>query len=324
MSEASSNQLKLDCIVEIAYKPLKEKGEDAFAYCFDAPMLHGQAVFDGCGGSGSWKYAESKDATGAFVSSHQMAKAFIDWFKTVDSDKCRKVQEMRTSFQEMAWHELNRLTNQCAPMRVSGSLVRSFPCTASVALMTETENCLSVVALNCGDSRVYFLAPQTGLVQLTVDDAEADPMESLRDSVPMTDQLNGDKRFEVKAQHVALTYPCAIICATDGMFGYLRSPMDFEFLMLSELMQSDSFAQFEQGFQNKVSAVTGDDSTCIMSFYGWGTFENVKKKLKKRFEYLSEVVHGLDVAMNTGYLEHELERVWQEYRRQTLFNEMQV
>ena len=325
MAETRRNQLKLDCFIEIVYKPLKEKGEDAFSYTFEAPAIHGQAVFDGCGGSGSWKYAEFKNATGAFVASHQMAKAFLEWFRAIDASKLQRTQELRASFQDMAWRELNRLKEQCAPMGVSGSLVKSFPCTASIALMAETENCLSVTTLNCGDSRVYFLAPETGLVQLTVDDADGnpDPMESLRDSAPMTDQLNGDKPFDVKAQHIALTYPCAVICATDGMFGFLRSPMDFEFLILQELMRADSFAQFEQSLQNKISAVTGDDSTCIMSFYGWGTLDNVKKKLKKRFEYMYGIVRALDAAMEAGRLDDELARVWREYRVQTIFNEMQ-
>lgn len=326
MHDSKLNPSKLDCIIEIAYKPLKEKGEDAFSYSFESQSLHGQAVFDGCGGSGSWKYSEFKDATGAFVASHHMSKAFLDWFSTVDPDKCQRNQGIRESFQEMAWHELNKLKNQCAPMRVSGSLVKSFPCTASIALMTACENYLAVTALNCGDSRVYFLTPQTGLVQLTVDDAEGnpDPMESLRDSAPMTDQLNGDKKFDVKARYVALTYPCTVICATDGMFGYLRSPMDFEYLILDELMRADSFAQFEQSFQNKIATVTGDDSTCIMSFYGWGTLENIKRRLKKRHECVSEIIRSLDASMATDTLYSELERVWREYRIQTLFDEMQV
>ena len=70
----------LECIVEIVHKPLGEKGEDAFAYSFEKDTVHTQAVFDGCGGSGSWQYAEFKNATGAFVSAQSMAKAYLDWF----------------------------------------------------------------------------------------------------------------------------------------------------------------------------------------------------------------------------------------------------
>lgn len=63
------DQPTLDCYLEIVHKPLKEKGEDAFAYNFESDAVHYQAVFDGCGGSGSWQYAEYKNATGAFSGS---------------------------------------------------------------------------------------------------------------------------------------------------------------------------------------------------------------------------------------------------------------
>ena len=207
-------------------------------------------------------------------------------------------------------------------MKVSGSMVKSFPCTASIAITIPKDDYLSVTTLNVGDSRVYFLAPNTGLVQLTVDDSEEDPLESLRSNAPMTDMLNADNPFQIEHRQLCLTYPCAIITATDGVFGYVRSPMDFEYMVLNSIMHSESFNQFENTFKDEIIKVTGDDSTCIISFYGWGSFEAVKRKLSKRYSYVRSIIDSLDTAMEAGTLDAALETVWREYRKQTVYDEM--
>ena len=324
LNPKQSKQKGLDCVVEIAYKPLGEKGEDAFAYSFEEKSVHTQAVFDGCGGSGSWQYAEYNNATGAFISAQSMAKAYLEWFNAVSGDIVNDSKQAAASFQKMAQDVLVNLKSKCAAMKVSGSLVKAFPCTASVALMSIAEDTLSLTTLNIGDSRIYCMGP-LGLIQLTVDDSEGnpDPLESLRESAPLSDMLNADKAFSIKARHFSLGYPCAIICASDGIFGFLRSPMDFEYLLLKTLMDSNSVAQYENKLQEKIVEVTGDDSTCIMSFYGWGSFENIKKQMSSRYQYISSVVQALNEAMETGTFNSVLEEKWATYKKQTLINEMQ-
>lgn len=315
----------LDCIVEIVHKPLREKGEDSFAYSFEKDNLHTQAVFDGCGGSGSWQYAEFKNSTGAFIAAQSMAKAHLEWFKSLNPATVKDSVQVERSFHSMANQVLSNLKRNCAPMKISGSLVKSFPCTASVAITAPNGDYLSLTTLNVGDSRVYFLSPQTGLVQLTVDDTQGDPdpLESLWDSAPMSDMLNADNPFVIKCRQLSLTYPCAVITATDGVFGYFRSPMDFEFILLDAIMHSNSFAQFESSMKERIVKVTGDDSTCIISLYGWNSFENVKKKLAKRFDYVSTIVSQLEEATKQGMVDEALKDIWKEYRKQTLFDEMQ-
>lgn len=315
----------LDSFVEVVHKPLGEKGEDSFAYSFEKESVHTQAVFDGCGGAGSWQYAEYKKATGAFISAQSMAKAYLEWFNNVLPTVENEADRIRDSFHNRASQVLSDLKRSCAPMKISGTLVKSFPCTVSAALMAPGDHQLSLLALNAGDSRVYFLTPQTGLVQLTVDDSEGDPdpLESLRDSAPMSDMLNADNPFIIKHRQLVLPYPCSVLTASDGIFGYFRSPMDFEYVLLDALMRSDSFARFEEILKEAVVKVTGDDSTCIMSFYGWGSFENIRKSLYNRYKNLQAVVSSLDAAMAAGTIDDALETVWKDYRKQTLFDEMQ-
>lgn len=317
--------MKLDCVVEIVYKPLKEKGEDSFAYSFEKKELHTQAVFDGCGGAGSWQYAEYKNATGAFISAQSMARAYLDWFRTLTPEEASDPARAEQSFHRMADEVLSKLKRECAPMKISGSMVKAFPCTVSATLMTPGESGISLTTLNSGDSRIYFFSPGTGLVQLTVDDSQGnpDPLESLRDSAPMSNMLNADQPFEVRYRRLEVGLPCAIMTATDGVFGYFRSPMDFEFLLLDTMMSSDSFAQFESVFREIIVKATGDDSACIMSFYGWDSYENVKRKMAPRHEYISSVVSFLNKAEKEGRTDEALDQVWRDYKKKTLLDEMQ-
>lgn len=310
---------------EVCYKPLGDKGEDAFAYDFSRQDIHAQAVFDGCGGAGAWKYPEFKNASGAFVSAQSVAKLFLKWAEGLTVSSLQRPQNVAQDFHDKAKRLLEALKQDCAPMGVSGSLVKSFPCTASVALSTVGKNnSISLTALNAGDSRIYFLTPEDGLIQLTKDDSRGnpDPLQSLRDSAPLSNLLNADKEFRVTASHVVLKMPCAIICATDGAFGFLRSPMDFEYLLLKSLVQASSVADFEASFESAIREVTGDDSTLIMSFYGWNSYGRIRDKLTARLKYVEQLINAIDAAgEDRERMEEVISQQWTDYRRQTVYYE---
>ena len=84
--------MKLDHFAGVCYKPLGDKGEDAFAYDLSRSDVNALAVFDGCGGAGAWKYPEFKNATGAFVAAQKMAESFSGWaaeLKPEEKAMCR-------------------------------------------------------------------------------------------------------------------------------------------------------------------------------------------------------------------------------------------
>ncbi len=316
-----------DSVAQVCCKPRGIKGEDAFAYNLARPDVHGLAVFDGCGGAGAWKYPEFKNATGAFVAAQRMAGVFQNWFQGILPPLLSQPQLLADNFQNTAEAHLQQLKQSCAPMGVAGSLVKSFPCTAAIAMMHMSDtNRPTLTALNAGDSRVYYLTPEYGLVQLTKDDSRGEPdaLKSLRENAPLSNLLNADKPFWVVARQIQISLPCAVLCATDGIFGFVRSPMDFEYLLLKAIMDADSIASFEECFEERIREITGDDSTCLLAFYGWNSYAKIRNALKKRFEYVGRLINELNSAGNNPEAEEAMvNRQWQAYKKQTIFDEMQ-
>lgn len=308
----------------IAYKPLGDKGEDAYAFDFSRPAMHAQAVFDGCGGAGAWKYAEFKSATGAFVAAQCMARYFGDWAQSVSTEIVDVPGTAAQSFHDGADGVVHSLKKECAPMLVNGSLVKSFPCTASAALTTATESGIHVTTLNSGDSRVYAMLPGKGLLQLTRDELRGHPdaMKNLRDSAPLSNLINADKPFTVTEKHYRFGFPCAVMCATDGVFGFFRSPMDFEYRLLQCICCSDSLFKFEDYFRNEVKGITGDDSTCILSFYGWKSWENVKSTFAPRLCFVKGLIDKIDACgEDFSAAESCMEQIWRTYKETTVLVE---
>ena len=317
--------MQLGCLAEVCYKPLGEKGEDAFAYNLTRDDIHTIAVFDGCGGAGAWKYQEFKNATGAFVASQAVSNRFLSWFDSVSPAMLNDTEALANSFLEDSRSLLFNLKSFCAPMGVAGSLVKSFPCTASIAMVSQSINdTLALTALNVGDSRVYFLTPSNGLVQLTNDDSRGhpDPLDSLRDNAPLSNLLNADKPYSVKTHQVTLQYPFAVLCATDGVFGFVRSPMDFEFLLLKSLIESNSIDDFENQLKSSIIEITGDDSTCLMAFYGWNSFTEIKSGLMQRFQKIENIIQLINNAKSSSERENIIRSQWEQYKKQTVFDEM--
>jgi len=88
-----------------------------------------------------------------------------------------------------------------------------------------------------GDSRAYLLDPRAGAQQLTTDDIKsgADAMRNLTDDSVMSNCISASADFHINHRAVELEAPFVVLCATDGCYGYLPSPMHFEQLLLSTM-----------------------------------------------------------------------------------------
>lgn len=72
--------------------------------------------------------------------------------------------------------------------------------------------------------------------------------------------MSADTDFTVRHRKVELIAPFLVLAATDGCFGYLRSPMHFEHLVLAALRDTPDTDSWSAAVQAAVSAVTGDDA----------------------------------------------------------------
>jgi hypothetical protein len=159
-----------------------------------------------------------------------------------------------------------------------------------------------------GDSRAYVFE-STGARQLSTDDLR-DPGDALanlrRDSV-VSNAMSADVEFHVNYRRVQLRAPFLVICATDGCFGYVPTPMHFEHLVLSRLVSARNTEAWSSSLQTEIAAVTGDDAA--MSSLGVGAdFKEFQKLFAPRVAQLaSDVVEPLDqLSVTVARLEQEL------------------
>lgn len=110
-----------------------------------------------------------------------------------------------------------------------GSMVRKFPTTLALAYAEKEEDAIKIHLLWAGDSRVYLL-DEKGLAQLTRDDTDVeDAFENLTNDGPMNNVLSSDGNYGINYKSVLLSTPTIVFAATDGCFGYIPTPMEFEY-----------------------------------------------------------------------------------------------
>ena len=109
--------------------------------------------------------------------------------------------------------------------------------------------------------------------------------------------------------------------------------MDFEYVLLNCIMQATTLADFEELLKKRIIEVTGDDSTCIISFYGWKTFGEIQQSLSMRqnainlvncahFLQIKGLIDYIDSQKSTEESEQVMYKVWESYKKQTLLYEM--
>ncbi|MDO4417414.1 MAG: protein phosphatase 2C domain-containing protein [Eubacteriales bacterium] len=294
---------------------IEGRGEDSF-YAACTPYTAVSAVFDGCGGIGSKKYSRFSGFSGAYMSSRAISGAMHDWFHDFDGGISLDSQEIGTTMKAYfrdAVKLLHRIGDE--PSRIAGMLVRDFPSTAAVALVRKTEKGIELHCLWAGDSRIYLLDEQ-GLAQLTTDDiADRDAMHNLRADGALTNMVAADGNFSLHHRVFDLDLPAAVIAATDGCFGYLPTPMDFEDLILSALQEADGPRTFEDTLRREILEVTGDDYTLGFLCFGFGTFDALQKHLKKR---KADLYREYIRPMQKDESEELAQELWNAYRENYL------
>jgi len=163
-----------------------------------------------------------------------------------------------------------RLAELKAPeTTLRSKLVKALPTTMTLAVLQRTDPAAGSYVCHlfwAGDSRAYLFEPEAGLMQLTTDDLRSggDAMRNLTDDSVMSNAISADTEFHINHRQVQFRAPFLLLCATDGCFAYVRSPMHFEHLVLAALRDAPDTDSWSAAVQAAVSAVTGDDAAMAM------------------------------------------------------------
>jgi serine/threonine protein phosphatase PrpC len=255
---------------------IPDQGEDSDPILRDGPDLGLLGVFDGMGGAGGTVYETPEGRrTGAYLAS-RIARDVVeqrmldllepDWHLNGKA----AARNLQHSVQQALKQRLQELNP--APSSLRSRLIRALPTTMAVVALQRTQPGGPTWAGHvfwAGDSRAYVFEPR-GASQLSTDDLR-DPGDALanlrRDSV-VSNAMSADTEFHINHRRVELRSPFLVVCATDGCFGYVRTPMHFEYLVLSHLLEARNTEAWSSALQAEIAAVTGDDAA--MSALGVG------------------------------------------------------
>lgn len=305
-------------VIDAVYGETKGKGlsEDSFTRNTIGDVRY-FGVFDGCGGLGARRYEAISNHTGAWAAS-RIAAAAVDKFAsesgfTFDIDTAALLSEKISVFLKTAKEKLTRNTG----VQVGGSLNKSMPTTVSLGAVKTVIDDNGTEKLLCdffwaGDSRVYAL-DQNGLCQITKDDIDTnadDAFENLREDGRLTKVANADDDLKLNRITIRFRTPKIFICSTDGGFGYLSSPMEFEYLLLNTMQQADTPEEWNSIIDEVLSDIAGDDYTLLIEIFGFDDFTSMKNYFYNRIRQLKSDY----ILAEQEPDEAELRAIWQKYK----------
>lgn len=256
------------------------------------------AVFDGCGGSGARCYANYAGNSGAYMASRAVCGAADIWFRGTELSRETLTQAIRQALEVCRTHA-------GASNGLRGNIGKSFPTTAAMVL-AEPDG--AEVAARCfwaGDSRCYSLDAD-GLHQLTLDDTdEPDALRNLSGDGVLTNLICADGSFALHEAQLRLTSPCLLFAATDGCFGYIRTPMLFEYVIIRTLVEAQSLRSWQQALDSVFAECAGDDYSLCLLAYGYDSFAALQRAFRARVETL-EALYTAETL--------DVEAAWAQYR----------
>jgi serine/threonine protein phosphatase PrpC len=249
------------------------EGEDADPILRIGPDLGLLGVFDGMGGAGGRVY-DTPDGrhTGAYIASrfarNVVERLMLELIKPEwNLDGPATAAELH---RVLASSLAARLAELKAPeTTLRSKLVKALPTTMTLAVLQRTDPVAGTYACHlfwAGDSRAYVVDPEGGARQLTTDDLRSggDAMRNLTDDSVMSNCISADTEFHINHRRVELQAPFLLLCATDGCFAYVRSPMHFEQLLLSTLQDAKDAEAWRRALEARVTAITGDDAAMAL------------------------------------------------------------
>jgi hypothetical protein len=266
------------------------EGEDSDPILRVGPDLGLLGVFDGMGGAGGRVY-DTPDGrhSGAWIASrfarNVVERLMLELIKPEwNLDGPATAGELQ---RVLASSLAARLAELKAPeTTLRSKLVKALPTTMTLAVLQRTDPAAGSYACHlfqAGDSRAYVAEPDGGIRQLTTDQLRSggDAMRNLTDDSVMSNCIAADTEFYIDHHQVQLQAPFLLLCATDGCFAYVRSPMHFEHLLLSTMQDARDVPAWQQALEAEVTAITGDDAAIALLGLG-ADLDGFKQLFKDR------------------------------------------
>lgn len=294
--------------------------EDDGFYAFEQDVCI-LAAFDGCGGMGGRKYQLLDDMTSAYLGSHLYADTVKAYFEDTKALLIRDgiytgwAQGLECTLRLRA-EEYKRDYLDREPSLIVGSMARALPSTAAIALIDAGRGICHFYW--AGDSRGYVLCAD-GLRQYTQDDLVGmpDAFDNIRADAALSNYLCADRPFTLHDIRAVLPKKCIVMTATDGMFGYLPTPIHTEALLLETMQGAKNMREWMDALQSRLKETTADDVTLALWIIGFRSFTAIKKALAPRYRELKqrylepfEALSEEDTAA--------LQALWRQYKAEML------
>ena len=279
------------------------------------------AVYDGMGGAGGrvLLHRDGRAYSEAYFASRWVRTAVEDWFLgSAGTSEVRGIDELQRSIRE----SVGTLRRQLPVLRssVRGSMDRALPTTLAALVVgphQTGERPRPLTAIWAGDSRAFVLTATNGLQQLTTDHVrDGDVLSQLVNDAPLSNVISASHGFELACQVLELPDPFIAVCATDGVFGYVRTPGEVEHLLLDALILADSPESWARRLARHVGRITGDDASLVAAAIGFDSFDHLRTALVDRAVSVAHDQHDpfAGVAPDSTQFQELRKATWQRYR----------
>jgi serine/threonine protein phosphatase PrpC len=269
------------------------------------------AVFDGVGGAGratAGRTPAGVERTQAWIASRRLRGLVEEWF----------VGGMPS--EALAPHVTARLAEGVrVRSRMRGTIHRELPSTlAALDFQVSPDRKVLWEVLWAGDSRCYLAEAEHGLAQLSRDDTEVcDALELLVEDPPMTNMVCTDREFVLNRWRGRAPLPCVLVTATDGFFGYVATPAQFEHVLLDTLGLAHDLRHWAELLAGRVMTYTGDDASIAVAGLGFAGFDDLRRAFHRRADHL-RINHDEPLRWAAGLDRSELvavrEESWRRYQ----------
>lgn len=291
----------------ICNEKIQGKGEDSGfeAYTQDAAVI---GAFDGCGGLGSKTCPTISNRTEAYLASRAVGNAVRQWFRYNFSVGFKWDENALKEFIGANLEMCQSYTEETG-LKLKGSMVRPFPSTIAMITLQIVNGKLSTEHFWAGDSRTYVL-DALGIGQISVDDIKGeDAMSNLTRDGALTNVLSADRKFVIHKAHFEPSHPCIMMCSSDGCFGYVSSPMEFELMILSSLENSKNVDEWQRTLNDEIASRSGDDQTLALAAFGFSSFKEMKEYYLERYKVVLAIVQEFENADADGK-----RLLWEQYK----------